>query len=76
MLLALEGDGVYVSAGSACSSKQQKVSSVLTAMGIPTQMADCALRFSLCPDITEEQIDYTVQMLQKQYALLKKYVRR
>ena len=76
MLLALEGDGIYVSAGSACSSKQQKVSGVLTSMGIPTSVADCALRFSLCPDITEEQIDYTVQMVKKQYELLKKFVRR
>jgi len=76
MLFALEGDGVYVSAGSACSSKKQKVSGILTAMGITPVMADCALRFSLCPDNTPEQIDYTVSMIQKHYALLAKYVRR
>ena len=76
MLFALEGDGVYVSAGSACSSRKQKVSPILTAMGLTTQLADCALRFSLCPDLTEEQIDYTVACVKKQYELLYRYVRR
>ena len=76
MLFALEGDGVYVSAGSACSSRKQKVSGVLTAMGVSSQMADCALRFSLCPGITEEMIDYTVQTVKKHYDMLARYVRR
>ena len=34
MLFALEGDGIYVSAGSACAAHKQKVSGVLTAMGL------------------------------------------
>lgn len=76
MLFALEGDGVYVSAGSACSSRKQKVSSVLTAMGLSTQMADCALRFSFCPENTAEEIDYAVSCVKKHYDMLRKYVRR
>lgn len=76
MLFALEGDGVYVSAGSACSSRKQKVSGVLTAMGLSTQMADCALRFSFCPDNTAEEIDYAVGCVKKHYDMLRKYVRR
>ncbi len=76
MLFALEGDGIYVSAGSACSSHKQKVSSVLTAMGLSNAMADCALRFSLCADITEEQIDYVVTRVKTHYDLLAKYTRR
>lgn len=76
MLFALEGEGVYVSAGSACASHKQKVSGVLTAMGISDQLADCALRFSLCPGIPEEAIDYAAAMVRKHYDLLKKYVRR
>ena len=75
-LFALEGDGVYVSAGSACSSRKQKVSGVLTGMGLSTQAADCALRFSLCPDNTEEEIDYAVACVKKHYDMLRKYVRR
>ena len=76
MLFALEGDGIYVSAGSACGAHKQKVSSVLTAMGLSTAEADCALRFSLCPDVTEEDIAYTVQTIKKHYDMLKAFVRR
>lgn len=76
MLFALEGDGIYVSAGSACASRKQKVSGVLTAMGLTTAMADCALRMSLCPGITEDEIDYVVQRIGAHYALLAKYTRR
>ncbi|MDD6051368.1 MAG: cysteine desulfurase family protein [Clostridiales bacterium] len=76
MLFALEGEGVYVSAGSACGAHKQKVSSVLTAMGLSTAEADCALRFSLCPAVTEEEIDYTIAAIRKHYDLLKAFVRR
>ncbi len=76
MLFALEGDGICVSAGSACGAHKQKVSTVLTAMGLSTADADCALRVSLCPDVTEEDIDLTVSTLKKHYDMLKAYVRR
>ena len=76
MLFALEGDGVYVSAGSACAAHKQKVSGVLTAMGLTTAEADCALRFSLCPDVTESDIDYTITTVRKHYDMLKAFVRR
>lgn len=76
MLFALEGDGIYVSAGSACGAHKQKVSSVLTAMGLTTADADCALRFSFCPQVTEEDIDYTIATIKKHYDMLKAFVRR
>lgn len=76
MLFALEGDGVYVSAGSACASRKQKISPVLKAMGVSTEQADCSLRFSLCPFTTDEEIDYVVECVVKHYEMLKKYVRR
>jgi len=76
MLFALEGDGVYVSAGSACAAHKQKVSGVLTGMGLTTAEADCALRFSLCPSVTEADIDYTIQTVKKHYDMLKAFVRR
>ena len=76
MLFALEGDGIYVSAGSACASRKQKISPVLKAMGIPTERADCALRFSLSPETTQEEIEYTAQRTAVHWQLLKKYIRR
>ena len=76
MLHALEGEGIYVSTGSACSSKKLKVSGVLTAMGIRADVAEWAVRFSLSPHTTEEEIDYTVERIGKIYDLLKRYQRR
>ena len=76
MLFALEGDGVYVSAGSACASRKQKISPVLKAMGVGTARADCSLRFSLCRETTEEEIDYAAERAAFHYGMLKKYVRR
>ena len=76
MLFALEGDGIYVSAGSACASRKQKISPVLKAMGVSTEQADCSLRFSLCPYTTEEEIAYAAECTVKHYDLLKKFVRR
>ena len=76
MLFALEGDGVYVSAGSACASRKQKISPVLKAMGVSTEQADCSLRFSLCAETTQEEIEYAVECAVKHYGMLKKFVRR
>ena len=76
MLHALEGDGICVSTGSACSSKKLKVSGVLTAMGIAPNVAEWAVRFSLSPYTTEEEIDYAVERIGAQYDLLKRFVRR
>ena len=76
MLFALEGDGIYVSSGSACSSRKQKLSSVLTAMGLSTERIDSALRFSLCPGLTAEEMTYTADRLAAQYQVLSRFVRR
>ena len=76
MLHALEGDGVYVSTGSACSSKKLKVSAVLTAMGIAPATAEWAVRFSLSPYTTDDEIDYAAGRIAAHYDLLKRYVRR
>ena len=76
MLHALEAEGVYVSTGSACSSKKLKVSGVLTAMGIPPAVAEWAVRFSLSPHTTEEEINYAADRIGKAYDLLKRFQRR
>jgi len=76
MLHALEAEGVYASTGSACSSKKLKVSRVLVNMGISPERAEWALRFSLSPYTTIEEIDYAAEVLKKNYALLKRFRRR
>ena len=76
MLHALEACGVYASTGSACSSKKLKVSSVLTAMGVSPTEAEWALRFSLSPKTTFEEIDYAAEKLGAFYAQLRRFQRR
>jgi cysteine desulfurase len=45
-MMALDLDGVRVSSGSACSSGKVRPSHVLKAMGVPDELAACALRVS------------------------------
>jgi cysteine desulfurase len=56
-LIALDLDGVSVSAGSACSSGKVAPSHVLAAMGVPPALALGAIRVSLGPATTEEEIE-------------------
>lgn len=76
MLHALEGSGIYVGIGSACSSHKQKVSHTLRTMNVPQKYAESALRFSFCPDNTREEMDEVVKAFEKNYALLSRYQRR
>ncbi len=76
MLHALEGDGIYVGIGSACSSHKQKVSATLQAMGIKQPQAESALRFSLCPENTMEEMEAVAQAVKKHYDLLSRFSRR
>ena len=76
MLHALEAEKIYASTGSACSSKKTKVSGVLTNMGIPVKTAEWALRFSLSPHTTVEEIDYAAEKLGTIYNMLKRFQRR
>ncbi|SHG29988.1 cysteine desulfurase family protein [Cognatishimia maritima] len=48
--------GYAISAGSACSSGKVKASAVLTAMGYDATVASSAIRVSLGPENTEEQV--------------------
>lgn len=47
--------GIYVSSGSACA--KGKPSHVLTAMGLPKENIDSALRISMCAENTKQDID-------------------
>lgn len=76
MLHALEGEGIYVGVGSACSSHKQKVSGVLRAMNVPAPLAESALRFSLCPENTEEEMGQVAAAVKRNHAILSKYQRR
>lgn len=76
LLHALEGAGILCSTGSACASHKKSASHVLTAMGVPDKEIDGALRFSLCPMNSPEEIDETVAQIRKSVEMLRAFKRR
>ncbi|MGK4218456.1 cysteine desulfurase family protein [Kocuria marina] len=61
VLVDLENAGVLVSSGSACAAGSSEPSHVLTALGIPAELATTSVRYSLGRDTTEEEIDAAVR---------------
>ncbi|HEX6037220.1 cysteine desulfurase family protein [Longimicrobium sp.] len=62
LLMALDREGVAVSSGSACSSGAVEPSHVLTAMGLPAEVAGPSVRFSLARETTAEDIDRVLEV--------------
>jgi cysteine desulfurase len=63
ILMALDAQGICASAGSACASGSISPSHVLSAMGLSPEEALGAVRFSLGPDNTEEEMDRVLEVL-------------
>lgn len=57
LLVQFDLAGIAVSAGSACSSGAMKESAVLTAMGVPREIAGGALRISFGPCTSEADVE-------------------
>lgn len=75
LLHALEDRGIYVSAGSACSSHKPAPSNTLKAIGVEKDMLDSTIRFSFSIFTTKEEIDYTLKVLYDIIPMLRKYTR-
>ena len=76
LLHALEDKGIYVSAGSACSSNHPAISGVLQAIGLDKDLLESTLRFSFCEYNTVEEAEYTVKVLEEILPLLRKFTRK
>lgn len=76
LLHALEERGIYVSAGSACSSNKPQTSATLKAIGVEKDLLDSTIRFSFSVFTTEEEIRYTIQALSEMIPMLRRYTRR
>jgi len=63
LLLNLDMKGIAASSGSACTSGSLEPSHVMGAMCVEITLAHSSTRFSLGPEVTEEQIDYVVAEL-------------
>jgi cysteine desulfurase len=76
LLHALEDKGIYVSAGSACSSNKPQVSGVLKAIGLQNDRLESTLRFSFSEENTIAQADYAIETIKNILPVLRRYVRK
>lgn len=76
LLHALEGYGIFISSGSACSSNKPSVSRTLQAIGLEPALLDCTVRFSFSAYNTLEEIAYAVSKLKELVPKLRRYQRR
>ncbi len=76
LLHALEEKGIYVSAGSACSSNKPQISGTLKGIGLDKTHYESTLRFSFCIDNTLEEADACVEALKELLPVLRRFQRR
>ena len=63
LILSLDMKGIGVSSGAACKAGSSHPSHVLLAMGVPADVAQSAVRFSLGRCTTEQEIDRVIEIL-------------
>lgn len=72
LLFMLDLKGICVSGGSACAAQSGARSHVLEAMGLSSERIDSAVRFSLGPETTEEEIRETIRIVKETAAELRR----
>ncbi|SDI67362.1 cysteine desulfurase [Pseudobutyrivibrio sp. 49] len=55
--------GIYVSAGSACSSNKPAISETLKSIGLEKDLLERTIRFSFCPENTMEEVETAIKAL-------------
>jgi cysteine desulfurase len=63
LLFMLNQEGIYANTGSACASKALKTSPVLVAIGIPPDLAQGSVVFTLNGSNTGKEIEYVLEKL-------------
>ena len=69
LLHMLEEEEIYVSSGSACSKGEE--SRILKALGVDKKYIDGAIRFSFSSDISKEDLDFAVEVLQRSIEMIR-----
>ena len=76
LLHSLEDEGIYVSAGSACSSHKRTPSATLSAIGLKRELSESTIRFSFSVLNTEEEVRFCMEVLKDLLPKLRRYQRR
>lgn len=76
LLHLLEKQGVYISTGSACSSKKGRQSRVHAHLSLTRTQQEGAVRISLCPENTEQEIDIAAACILQAVAQFGRFTRR
>ncbi len=71
LLIMLDMKNICASSGSACTSGSLDPSHVLLAIGLPHEIAHGSLRLTVSDEITEEEINYTVDQIKEIVAKLR-----
>lgn len=71
LLVLLEEEGIFASAGSACSAGNTSLSHVIKAIEVPKKYAYGTIRFSMGRETTKEEVDKTINVLKHSIQLLR-----
>ena len=71
MVISLDLEGIAASSGSACTSGAVEASHVLSAIGLPDELARGCLRFTLGRETTEAEIHQVLDVLARIVARLR-----
>ena len=72
LLTMLDVNGVYASAGSACTADSEEPSRVLLASGLTEEQALSTIRLSFCPETTAEEFSFVADALERSVAQLRR----
>ncbi|PRR70791.1 Cysteine desulfurase [Clostridium thermopalmarium DSM 5974] len=72
LLHALENEGIYVSTGSACSSRLHERSHSLEAIGLTEEEMEGTIRFSFSEYNSKKEVDYVIEVLKKSLNFLRR----
>jgi cysteine desulfurase len=76
LLNHLSGKDIYVSSGSACSSKKKDASHVLKASGVSEEYINGALRISFCNESSAEDVERLISEIRAILPMLNKFRRK
>lgn len=76
MLHSLEEYGIFVSAGSACSSNKPAPSRTLQGIGLSNKQLETTIRISFCVNTTEEEVDYAVDKMKEIIPFRRRFTRK